>query len=203
MSDRDETVRMVPDANFEARLIDVNLSDFESYEGVFYFGPASAPPMDPNASLQVQRRQVHYRVCDEILYGTPLRDVGWAELFAYMHRRFGPPLLACNDLAKHLSEPWALGTPDPDVVLLVAPSLSGPAFSFFVTVRKGLTRADLKDRAAQAYRTTLLDLLRPVWMRDQAMNAMGEVEPYGCGLDHFSVRPFCGRGEAQAMTQSL
>lgn len=70
-----------------------------------------------------------YSLDDAVLGGTPLKKCQWATLFAYMHRRFGPPHIGGDDY-KDLSASWMLTTPDCEVFVRVNPSLSGPGFSF-------------------------------------------------------------------------
>lgn len=126
-----------------------------------------------------------YALDDEVLSKSPMRHVRWSTLFAYMHRRFGPPHLGGDDY-KDLSAGWMLTTPDREVFVGVSPSLAGPGFSFLPYVAaiggRGLrTVVDLKLSAArvtevrQAYKDTLVDLLRPVCVRDQHINALGEL----------------------------
>ena len=128
-----------------------------------------------------------YSMRDPVLESTPLNSCDWATLFAYMHRRFGPPHIGGDDY-KDLSGKWVLSTPDPAVFLLVNPSLSGPGFSFTPCIThtesaaKRIHRAsDLglsADRVAEvkdAYKAGLLDLLRPVSVRNNHINALGEV----------------------------
>lgn len=128
-----------------------------------------------------------YSLDDAVLDSTPLKKCQWATLFAYMHRRFGPPHMGGDDY-KDLSASWMLTTPDPDVFVRVNPSLSGPGFSltpYLLMPRHATERAhraselDLPaDRVAairKAYRVTLLDLLRPVCVRDHHINALGQL----------------------------
>lgn len=126
-----------------------------------------------------------YALDDKVLSKSPMRNVRWATLFAYMHRRFGPPHLGGDDY-KDLSAGWMLTTPDQDVFVAVSPSLSGPGFSFVpyvaaVAGRGYRTAEDLKlpdarvEEICKAYRDTLVDLLRPVCVRDQYINALGEL----------------------------
>lgn len=123
-------------------------------------------------------------LAEEVLKSTPLNRVDWATLFAYMHRRFGPPHVAGDDF-KDLSAGWMLSSPDPRVFVSVSPSLSGARFSFTPYYQKnsGDSPAPFvlelsNDRIGEvkaAYRTTLLDLLRPVCVRDQKINALGKL----------------------------
>ncbi len=118
---------------------------------------------------------------DSVLDATPLRDVDWATLFAYMHRRFGPPHVAGDDY-KDLTAGWMLSTPDASVFVSVTPSLSGPGFSFtprYPAYKDDCGQTDQVPSQArihlvrQAYRATLLDLQRPVCVRDSWINATG------------------------------
>jgi|GEM_PF-2568230 len=121
---------------------------------------------------------------EPVLNSTPLRKVNWATLFAYMHRRFGPPHSGGDDY-KDLSASWVLTSPDALVYVNVSPSLSGAGFSFEPYYQRSEESArasrflDLPpDRVAEvkaAYRSVLLDLLRPVGVRDSLINAMGEL----------------------------
>jgi len=129
---------------------------------------------------------------DPVLDASPLTDVNYATLFTYMHRRFGPPHRG-GDPYKDLSGAWLLSTPEPDVLVRISPSPS-PFFSFtpfIVRDQPGheieLSPAD-RDRVLSAYGATLLDLLRPVPVRDSDINALGLVEDVD--LEHeFQVRP--------------
>ena len=135
-----------------------------------------------------------YAMACPVLDSTPLKDADWATLFAYMHRRFGPPHVGGDDY-KDLSAGWMLHTPDPEVFLQVSPSLSGAGFSFTPRVA---TPKDSKARFSEemnlpeerimtikdAYRTVLLDLLRPVGVRDSSINALGEVDDASPLLDY-------------------
>ncbi|MHB1702239.1 MAG: hypothetical protein ACYCSN_19315 [Acidobacteriaceae bacterium] len=97
-----------------------------------------------------------------------------------MHRRFGLPHIA-GDNYKDLSAGWMLHSPDPEVFLDVSPSLSGPSFSFEPRLLQSDTRhtgdLDLSARRIaeirKAYKVVLLDLLRPVCVRDSYINALG------------------------------
>ncbi len=117
---------------------------------------------------------------DPVLDQTPLKDSEWSTLFAYMHRRFGPPHIG-GDEYKDLSAGWMLHSPDPEVFLEVSPSLSGASFSFVPMLLQSETRhtGDLELSAhriaeiRKAYKAVLLDLLRPVCVRDSYINALG------------------------------
>lgn len=128
---------------------------------------------------------------DTILDDTPLKSAEWATLFAYMHRRFGSPNIG-GDNYKDLSARWLLTSPDPDLFLTVGPSLSGAWFSFtpfFRTDKEGFLRnlEISKERRAEidtAYRDVLLDLLRPVCVRDAHINALGELDDDDVALEY-------------------
>ncbi len=118
---------------------------------------------------------------DKVREATPLADVGWANLFAYMHRRFGPPNEG-GDTHKDFSAGWFLTTPDPDVFVLVRPT---PTYVWRMLSPYIACDSEPVDqfgptdprihRIAAAYRATLLDLLRPVHVRDVPIDARGEV----------------------------
>lgn len=126
-----------------------------------------------------------------VLDSTPLKDAEWATLHAYMQRRFGLATRGADDY-KDLGAGWTLSTPDPKVFVDVLPSLSGAGFSFTprcadeALQRWGHAGESLEldtalsseriESIKTAYRTTLLDLLRPVNVRDRFINALGEVE---------------------------
>jgi hypothetical protein len=124
---------------------------------------------------------------DEVLNETPMRKAGWATLFAYMHRRFGLPHLGGDDY-KDLSAGWMLTSPDDGVFVNVSPALTAPGFSFtpYAALAPGQDASALRygdsgvspERGAairQAYKDTLVDLLRPVCVRDSHINALGAV----------------------------
>lgn len=126
-----------------------------------------------------------YALDEDVLSKSPMRNVRWSTLFAYMYRRFGPPHLGGDDY-KDLSAGWMLTTPDQDVFVVVSPSLSGPGFSFrpyfaainaqeFRSVEELKLPADRVAAIRKAYGDTLADLLRPVCVRDHHINALGEL----------------------------
>lgn len=120
---------------------------------------------------------------DLVAETTPLKDANYAHLYAYMIRRFGYPQFG-GDSAKDLSGRWLLTTPERDIYVQVSPSLNGVVFNFQPVIAivdddelswEKLARSEL-ERVAAAYRTVLLDLLRPVSVRDSWINAMGIVD---------------------------
>ncbi|TAM95238.1 MAG: hypothetical protein EPN45_23160, partial [Rhizobiaceae bacterium] len=126
-----------------------------------------------------------YSLHDAVLDSTPLKKCQWATLFAYMHRRFGLPHMGGDDY-KDLSASWMLTTPDREVFVRVNPSLSGPGFSLAPYLLMPRDTTNRVHRASElnlptervaairkAYRTALLDLLRPVCVRDSDINALG------------------------------
>lgn len=125
---------------------------------------------------------------DIVLEDSPLKEVTYATLFTYMYRRFGIPPLGGDDY-KDLCGGWMLKTPSPSLLVMVTPSLSGPYFSFhpfyLQPTQKGKLARDIDDlqlsnetiaELKAAYQALLLDLLRPVCVRDSFFNAVGEVE---------------------------
>jgi hypothetical protein len=114
---------------------------------------------------------------DDVLASSPLKDVEWSVLHAYMHRRFGPPTMPGDDY-KDLSGSWLLTTPSPEVCVTVRPSLSGAGHTFAPMSTGSLAKFTPENVAAikAAYRTLLVDLLRPVSARDEHFNALGKVE---------------------------
>ncbi len=161
-------VDFMPDPAFEARATD--FAGGVAYPAEYYLG----------------WNQLYSGALDDRVLGTtPLRDVGYATLFAYMHRRFGPPGQP-GDPYKDLSASWLLTTPDPDAHVLVRPSVSGAWHCFVPFLVSGERPSNLGvtdprvHRIAAAYRATLLDLLRPVGVRDSSIDArgiVGEHEP--------------------------
>lgn len=123
--------------------------------------------------------QDFHSLTDPVLRRTPLAGCDFAMLFAYMHRRFGPPSIPGDDY-KDLSAGWLITTPEPDLGLLVRPSLSGAwnSFTLMAEAGAGRPRPGMPDyaRFEDAYRAALVDLLRPVNVRDQSFNAMGKLE---------------------------
>lgn len=124
---------------------------------------------------------------DSVLLASPMRESTYATLFTYMYRRFGIPPLPGDDY-KDLCGGWMLTTPSPSLVVLVRPSLSGPDFSFtpfYVHANTALRVRDIDDlqltaevvvELKTAYQSLLIDLLRPVGVRDSYMNALGDVD---------------------------
>lgn len=121
-----------------------------------------------------------------VLESTPLKEAQWAPLHAYMQRRFGLGHIGADDY-KDLGAGWMLTTPDPSVFIHVCPSLSGPGFSFtprcadpevgeFIMRGAKEVPPERIEAIKEAYRATLLDLLRPVCVRDVSINALGEVD---------------------------
>ena len=127
---------------------------------------------------------------DKVREATPLADVEWTTLFAYMHRRFGPPNEG-GDTHKDFSAGWFLTTPDPDVFVLVRPTptyvwrMLSPHLACDAEPRDKYGPTDPRvHRIAAAYRATLLDMLRPVYVNDVPIDARGEV---GADRDAFDI----------------
>ena len=133
---------------------------------------------------------------DLVALTTPLSDVHWGTLYAYMVRRFGHAPIG-GDPYKDLCGAWLLTSPDPEVFVKVSPALNGSVFNFQplmpgeVFERVKLPRQRLEE-IANAYRAVLLDLLRPVRVHDSWINATGEVDDDSDLLqeDENEVQPF-------------
>ena len=118
---------------------------------------------------------------DAVLDATPMRNAPWANVFAYMYRRFGPPT-AGNDLYSSFSAFWILSSTNPNVFVRVAPSPSGlePTFHAYgwTTDNPLIAEPEIKHvDVRNAYRTTLIDLLRPVLSGIVWLNALGVIDP--------------------------
>lgn len=116
-----------------------------------------------------------------MLNRTPLVNAQYGNLFAYMHRRFGTPNVA-GDPHKDLTAGWLLTTPHTKVFLLVKPSLSGPFDSFTPMILcedEHTAPLALSESMLPTYNdnieSVLLDLLRPVGVRDKHLNALGPI----------------------------
>ncbi|MGY3581962.1 hypothetical protein ACVIGB_001115 [Bradyrhizobium sp. USDA 4341] len=134
---------------------------------------------------------------DLIAETTPLKDADYGRLYTYMARRFGYASIG-GDSGKDLSGYWLLTSPEPDVFVMVSPSLNGSVFTFHPMIqldgkaeaqRETLPRSEL-ERVAQAYRAVLLDLLRPVSVRDSWINALGIVDDESELLEGDDEQPF-------------
>ncbi len=117
---------------------------------------------------------------DAVLDATPLCNAHWANVFAYMYRRFGPPT-AGNDLYPSFSAFWVLSSTNPNVFVVVAPSASVHLPRFCACgwtpdnphiAQPTIEHVDIRN----AYRTTLLDLLRPVISGHVWLNALGVID---------------------------
>ncbi len=124
---------------------------------------------------------------DIVLEESPLNEVTYATLFTYMQRRFGASPFGSDDY-KDLCGGWMLRTPSPSLLVMVTPAFNGAYFCF----RPVYLRSANDDKKAHyieelnlprkmilelksAYKKLLLDLLRPVCVRDAFFNAVGEV----------------------------
>ncbi len=159
-------------------------------------GPLGVVPVLPDRSFQAEhveqtetlvpaRRALAFDVIgDQHLDASPMREVSYDTLFTYLHRRFGPPSLEGDDI-KDLAGSWLLSTPDPELFVIVSPSLIRPRYSFspYMACPRGkheLERGSLPpervETLSRAYRTVLADLLRPVRVNGDQFNALGIVE---------------------------
>ena len=128
-----------------------------------------------------------------------LPDADYGTLLAYMMRRFGYSPRG-SDPYKSLCGAWMMSTPHPDLYLIVEPSVSGTGYAFFYAlateVCTALREAERKidydyeeggDTAPldawmalagplyHAARVAIVDLLRPVGIRDSWIDAEGRV----------------------------
>lgn len=125
-----------------------------------------------------------------------LPGLGYGPLLAYMLRRFGPAPMGGDDY-KDLCGSWCLTSPHPAVRLLVSPSVTGRDFCLRAVVEKGaLSRLNLLGRLARdpdsgggagadyvaalgemtaALRACAADLKRAVFVRDEPINALGDL----------------------------
>jgi len=141
---------------------------------------------EPAGDLHPARDAIGLRgLGDAVLYATPLGKCDHAPLHAYMQRRFGFPS-GDGDPHKDMCGSWCLTTPDPGLYLLVSPG-PGPRFlnfSPYLVTPPGvgcdgqpITVPPERAMAMRsAYRTALVDLLRPVPVDDHWLVALGEVE---------------------------
>lgn len=99
----------------------------------------------------------------------------WPTLFAYMYRRFGAPIVLCDN-HKRIAE-WILTTPDPDVCLEVRIATGNihNQFGYGIRIEAFQHPNDEEDRIIEALRATQRDLLKEVYVRDVAINALGEI----------------------------
>lgn len=129
------------------------------------------------------------------LESTPLAECNWLTLFAYMHRRFGPPNVRADEATEasgNVNGCWLLTTPDPQLFLLVSPSISTASDNFkpYLAILQDSeypkTHDDLRKyvqasdtaihQLRDAYVTSVKDLLRPVSIGDYDINALGELD---------------------------
>jgi hypothetical protein len=123
------------------------------------------------------------------------RPVGGLLAFAYLWRRFGPSPDGYDDYKELAS--YYLATPDPEVGLWVSPRLSGLAMGVGYVVTEALMEQVLREYAARrsgrrwrpeppwredpgsvgrvgrALMAALVELKRPVGVRDSAMSVLG------------------------------
>mgnify|MGYP007041524796 FL=1 len=130
-----------------------------------------------------------------------LPKAGYGPLLAYLNRRFGPPPRG-SDPHKSLCGAWLLTTPHPELFIMVEPSVSGPEYAFYYALTRDADRRLRRAEEAwsdeihcwkpagdgarryleiagpfhRAARHALLDLLRPVRVRDLWIDAQGRVK---------------------------
>ncbi len=140
--------------------------------------------------------------CDDLVDVRAIADVVWGDCagqdsgliaFAYLYRRFGPPIHGC-DPRKDLAS-YALTTSDPDVFLLVHPG-SELRYSIGYRIPEDVKAPALAARQRwcddpqrvrprpkpdqaivacidDALRLAMFDLLRPVALRDTLLTILG------------------------------
>lgn len=144
---------MLPDPNFEARAP----------------GIAELPESMTGAAMGIFSPG---KLAEEIL-----KEANYGTLLAYMVRRFGPPNHGSDDYKQICA--WIVTTPQDGLYLSVSPSLSGPRYSFGYLIGREHYHFSRDDNdpvilaGTEALRVAITDLLRPVWVRDQSMNAIG------------------------------
>lgn len=148
---------------------------------------------------------------DRVAEATPLADLDANALFAYMHRRFGPPNLGSAP-EWSISGSWLLRSPESDVFVEVLPGSHVAYWTFRVLLSWDPADSPIQEiserRIAAAYRTVLLDLLRPVKVREELVNALGDVDddylpvgdPEGLEVD---PSPVAGTGIPVGLVGSL
>lgn len=157
----------------------------------------SPVPFDPSGDYQDWRGALVGRYMPGVLAEEVLPTLAGPHLFAYLFRRFGLPNWPW-DQTRYLVE-YVLTTPTEGVYLTVIPDvqclydvrrlmfgyLLAPeraAVAYGMPVEKWLRDPLYKD-GNDAFRATLADLLRPVWLYGQAINAAGIV------TDHLADLP--------------
>ena len=168
-------------------MADIPLADPDFAARRAPLGPDSGPRIWPLESVnQIGEPRFSERV-EAVVGETPLVDVDYGRLHAYMTCRFGPAHLG-GDPVKHLAGGWMLTTPEPDMVMIVRPSpfsrgepwmvegdlrahVEGDVFDLAENVPEDDVR-----RWLRAYDVALRDLLRPVQVRDMHVNALGPLE---------------------------
>lgn len=165
---------MLPDRNFIAKTQANPPGTLVSCGGLFdeVFGPSNS-----------------------VLEASPLADCNWANLFAYMNHRFGPPTAGAAEITQfcgNLNGSWLLTSPDPELFVIVSPVIMGASFAFtpYLSIpdggdlqtttdgiRQALNNSEKRIKALRAaYLACLLDLLRPVPVGDYDINALGQLD---------------------------
>ncbi|MFC4236400.1 hypothetical protein ACFOY8_14440 [Thalassospira xianhensis] len=142
----------LPNVDFMAKLVAEPPYNFTSCRKLF-----AAPEVD-----------------DTVFASTPLASMNWMTLFAYMHRRFGPPYVQTSG-HQDISAGWRLSSPEPDLVVDIVPCAGEgiencfePYFDGTIEKEEGKPDTALHGRLSKAYRAVLMDLLRPVGIREHS-----------------------------------
>lgn len=146
----------------------------------------------------------HFGPANPVLAGSPLVNCEWSKLYAYMHRRFGPPN-GNGEIEIDASPSWVLTTSDPSLFLMVCPSVAGAEYSFKPclvlpeqqdtpatadALREAVNAQGRIETLKNAYLTSLLDLLRPVAFGPYDITALGELDedsPLSYALQEFDM----------------
>lgn len=123
-------------------------------------------------------------------------DICYGKLFAYLFRRFGPPMtgwdehkeIACYFLTTPLDGVWlrvVVGSDHPFGYAL-SPEVAKQAYEeHYLAFPGSLTPGDLRSQTADALKAAIDDLARPVPVRDWYINVLGKAK-----TRHRKVKPF-------------
>lgn len=152
-------------------------------------GPSILSPVNFPEGFQSGREFIDAQVIIDDIFPEGL-DLPYGPLMAYLHRRFGPATADANP-DKNVCGRWLLGVSGSEVIIGVQPQVSASSLTFSVFVRTGTleylrmskgvdtVRAQHMQmlRAVQSeVRQGILDLLRPVMVRDVSIDLLGRHE---------------------------
>ncbi len=154
-------------------------------------------PFTPTGDYQDWRGGLAGKYMPGALAEEVLPSLGGPHLFIYLFRRFGPTNWPW-DQARHLVE-YVLTPPLDGVYLTVIPDIQSLydmrrlMFGYLLAPERAAVvygtpatewpAAPLYKESNEAFRATLMDLLHPVWLYGQAINAAGIV------TDHLAELP--------------